>query len=125
MFKDLLNEIKCFKYQITLSILLSKIRSDGNIEYSPVYFNSTTKTVINDQFGLDQLFQDILYRIDNWINEESGWIIKEIHNQYVNVSSYIPLTGNTYIKLPNELKHRRKGQLTFKMMIISVFMVSR
>ena len=99
LFKDLLNEIKGFKYQITLSILLSKIRSDGNIEYSPVYFNSTTKTVINDKFSLDKSFQEILYRIDNWINEGSGWIIEEIHNQYLTVSSYIPLTGNTYIKM--------------------------
>ena len=41
-FKDLSNEIKGLKYQITLSILLKKVRSDGNTEYSPVYFNSTT-----------------------------------------------------------------------------------
>ena len=47
LFKDLLVEIKDFKCQITLSILLSKVRSDGNVEYSPVYFNSTTKTVLN------------------------------------------------------------------------------
>ena len=47
LFKALLNELKGFKYQINLSILLSKISPDGNIEYSPVYFNSTTKTVIN------------------------------------------------------------------------------
>ena len=106
MLKDLLNEIKGFKYQIALSILLSKIRSDGNIEYFPVYFNSPTKTVINsDKFGLDQSFQEILYRIDNWINKRSGWIIEEIHNQYLNVSAYNPLIGSTYIELPNELKH--------------------
>ena len=96
LFKDLLNEIKGFKYQITLSILLSKVRFGGNIEYSPVYFNSTTKTVINDEFRLDQSFQEILYRIDNWINKGSGWIIEEIHNQYLNVSAYSPLIGNTY-----------------------------
>ena len=41
------------------------MRSDGSIEYSPGYFNSTTKTVINsDKFGLDQSFQEILYRTD-------------------------------------------------------------
>ena len=57
---------------MTLVILLNKIKTDGNTEYSPVYFNSTTKTVINNKFGLDQSFQEILYRIDNWINEESG-----------------------------------------------------
>ena len=33
LFKDFLDEIKAFKYQITLSVLLSKIKSDGNVEY--------------------------------------------------------------------------------------------
>ena len=32
LFKDLFNAIKGFKYQITFSILLSKIKSDGNID---------------------------------------------------------------------------------------------
>ena len=54
LFKGLLNEIKGFKYQTTLAVLLSKIKTDESIEYSPVYFNSATKTVINsDDFGLD------------------------------------------------------------------------
>ena len=85
--KDLLNEIKGFKYQITLAVLLSKIKTDGSIEYSPVYFNSTTKTVINSKFSLDQSFQEILYRIDNWINQESGWITESIEGFYLYVSS--------------------------------------
>ena len=42
LFEDLLNKVKGFKYQITLAVLLSKIKTDGSIEYSPVYFNSTT-----------------------------------------------------------------------------------
>ena len=110
LLKELLNEIKGFKYHIILSILLNKVKSDGNVEYSPVYFNLTTKTVINsDKYGLDQSFQEILYRIDNWINEGSGLIIEEIHNHSLNVSAYSPLIGSTYIKLPNELKHPKKG----------------
>ena len=39
LLKDLLNEIKGFKYQMTLAVLLSKTKTDGSIEYSPVYFN--------------------------------------------------------------------------------------
>ena len=39
-------------------------------EYSPVYFNSATKTVVNSEYYLDKSFQDILYRIDNWINKD-------------------------------------------------------
>ena len=40
------------------------------------FFNSAAKTVINSEFNLDKSFQEVLYRIDNWINEGSGWIIE-------------------------------------------------
>ena len=49
LFKDLLLESKTFKYQITLRVLLSKVKSSDLIEYSPVYFNSLTKTVIGNK----------------------------------------------------------------------------
>ena len=56
-FKDLLNEMKCFKYQITVTVLFYKQKQNGDIEYAPVYFNSTTKAVINfDQYDLDKSF---------------------------------------------------------------------
>ena len=45
--KDFLNEMKGFKYQITVTVLLSKHKMNGYIEYAPVYFNSATKTVIH------------------------------------------------------------------------------
>ena len=38
LFKDRSNEIKGFKYQIILSVLLSKIKSDGNVEFFPCLF---------------------------------------------------------------------------------------
>ena len=65
-----------FKYQITVATLLSKHKENEDKEYTPVYFNSATKTVINsDKYDLDKSLQEILYRIDNWINEGSGWKI--------------------------------------------------
>ena len=67
LFSDLLNETKGFKYQITLK----KYKPNGEIEFTSAYFNSTTKTVINHRFSLENAFQKILYRIDNWINEGS------------------------------------------------------
>ena len=39
LFKDLLIELKGFKYQITLCILLSKVMSSDLTEYRTVYFN--------------------------------------------------------------------------------------
>ena len=67
MFNDLLNETGGFKYQITVKVLLKKYKPNGEIEFAPVYFNSSTKT-INRKYKLDQSFQEILYRIDASIN---------------------------------------------------------
>ena len=36
LFKDLLIELKGFKYQITLCVLLSKVKNSALVEYSPV-----------------------------------------------------------------------------------------
>ena len=89
--------MKGFKYQITVAILLHKHKMDGYTEYSPVYFNSTTEAVTNSEYMFDKSFQEILSRIDNWINRGSGWIIESIEGEYVNISAYSPLTGSTYI----------------------------
>ena len=56
LLNDLLDEIKCFKYQITIKILLKKYEGT-EIEFSPVYFNSTTKAVINHTFHLEKAFE--------------------------------------------------------------------
>ena len=58
-----------------MNVLLSKHTEYGNIEFAPVCFNSATKTVINLEYDLDKSFKEILCRIDNWINEESCWVI--------------------------------------------------
>ena len=99
--EDLFNEIKCFKYQITVKILLKKYNLNEEIEFAPIYFNSVTKTVINHWFRLKNSFQEILYMIDVWINKGFGWNVESIESQYINISTYIPLSGNSYIDLLN------------------------
>ena len=49
-----------FKYQIKLKTLLNKEKQDKSIEYSLVYFSSTTKTVINSEFNLDKSFREMI-----------------------------------------------------------------
>ena len=55
-------------------LLCVKKKTDGSVEYSSVYFNSFIKSVINCGFEhlIDRSIEEILYRIDNWINEGSG-----------------------------------------------------
>ena len=70
--KELLSKMKGFKYQITVKVLLSKEKEDKDTEDRPVYFNSATKAAINSEFNLDKPFQEVLYKIGNWVNEEFG-----------------------------------------------------
>ena len=111
---DLLNETKGFKYKITLKVMLKKYKPNGQIEFRPVCFNSTPKKILNHKFSLENAFQEILYRIDNWINEGSGWIVELIESQYINISTYRPLSGSSYMDLPVELRSPRKGLINIK-----------
>ena len=83
--------------------------------------------MINLDFNLGKSFEEILYRVDNWINEGSGWIIDSINGQYVNISiidsingqyvnisKYAPLFGSSFIELPSELKNPKKGLINIK-----------
>ena len=114
LFSDLLNELKGFKYQITVEVLLKKYKHNGEIEFRPVYFNSVTKTVTNHIFKLEKSFEEILCMIDVWINNGSGWIIELVKSQYINISTYRPLSGGSYMDLPVELRSPRKGLINIK-----------
>ena len=94
LFSDLLNETKGFKYQITLKVISKKYKNT-EIKFTPVYFNSTKKAAINQRFSLENVFQEILYRIDNWINEGSGWIVELIEFQYNNILTDRPLSESS------------------------------
>ena len=65
LFKDLLVEMKGFKYQLTLNIMLSKQKCSNANEYRSVYFNSLTKTVIGDNNFLEDCFQETIYKVEN------------------------------------------------------------
>ena len=107
LFRDLLIEMKGFKYQIAIKVLLSKQNENGDKEFITVYFNSTAKTVINlNKYGIDKSFQEVFYRLDNWSNEESAWTIEYIDGEYINVSNL--LWESSYTELPGELKNPKK-----------------
>ena len=113
LFKDLLIELKGFKYQITLAALLSKVKNSGEIEYSLVYLILQLKQLLI-LINLNQSFQEMIYRLGNWISNRSGCVVAEIISQYLNVSSYLPLSGSTYVKLPVDLRHPMKGLINIQ-----------
>ena len=52
--------------------------------------------------------------IDVWINNRSGWNVESVESQYINISTYRPLTGSSYMDLHIELKSPRKGLINIK-----------
>ena len=52
--------------------------------------------------------------IDVWINNGSGWNVESIESQYINISTYRPLAGTSYMDLPLKLRSSRKGLINIK-----------
>ena len=73
-----------------------------------------TKTVIGDKYILDQCFNEIICRLENWISHGSGWNVEEIISQYLHLSSYRPLSGSTYCELPKEFSNSMKGLINIQ-----------
>ena len=58
---------------------------------------------------LNESSEEILNKLDRWINEDSGWVIDKIEGLYINVANYEPLLGGSYIPLPKVLNNSMKG----------------
>lgn len=62
---------------------------------------------------------NILEQMARLVSEGSGWTIDSINNHYMNVVKYQPVNGSSYIPLPKELRHSRKGLINMKIMIMN------
>ena len=94
--------------------MLIKYKEKRDITFALVYSKSTTKTGITFKYDIHKSSPDIYYRIDNWINERSGWVIQSINGEYVNISIYSTLPASSYIELSVKLKTSRKGLINIK-----------
>ena len=52
--------------------------------------------------------------INVWINKGSGWHVESIESRYINISTYKPLSGSSYMDIHVELKSPRKGLINIK-----------
>ena len=48
------------------------------------------------------------------LGKGSGWIIDSVIDHTINISKYNYLSGSSYIKLPKELDHLRKGSINIQ-----------
>ena len=71
LFNDLLREKKGFKNYLGTTVTLKKHTNNG-LEIKTLTLYSKTKTVINEKFFLEDPFNELINRIDQWTNEGSG-----------------------------------------------------
>ena len=55
------------------------------------------------------IYTAIITNIQKSLGKCSGWIIDSVIDHTISISKFDPLTGSSYIKLPKELDHPRKG----------------
>ena len=121
--ESLLKDKKGFKFIETLEVTFVKTITTDSINkttkqiYKKAFFNGKAKTITksNDiESELNMSRQEILNVIDKWVSEGSGWAINNIDSHYINVTTYKPLHGSSYIELPTELRNSKKGLINMK-----------
>ena len=120
--ESLLKDMKGFKFIETLEVTFEKETIDSKTGkrvsiYQTTFFNGKAKTITkaNDiEPELSTSRQEILNTIDKWVSEGSGWVIDRIDGLYINVTTYKPLNGSSYVKLPSELQNSGKGLINIK-----------
>ena len=111
-----LSDKRGFKYNTTLRVRLSKSTEDGVIYREP-YFNAGPFTVTNRidiEESIDNGIERILELIAVWLSEGSGWVFESVELHIINIVSYFPLRGTSYIQLPEELRNPMKGLINPK-----------
>ena len=114
--------MKGFKFIEMLEVMFEKDTIDSKTGkrvsiYKTAFFKGKTKTITkpNDiEPELSMSRQEILNVIDKWVSEGSGWVIDRIHSHCMNVTTYKPLHGSSYIELPTELRNPKKGLINIK-----------
>ena len=84
-----------------------KKKNDNETKYTIFYSNLKVETVFNES-DIDDIFESfyatITSNIIKYLGKDSRKIIDGVIEHIINISKCIPLAGNSYIKLPKELK---------------------
>ena len=62
----------------------------------------------------ESIYSTIITSIQKSLGKGSARLIDSVVNHTINISKYNPLTGNSYIKLPKELDHPKKGLVSIQ-----------
>ena len=106
-----MSQLRGFKFVTTLVLVFKKIKSKDKTKYN--FYSSSKAEIIISESDIGDVFQSIytatITNIQKSLGKGSGWIIDSVTDHTISISKYNPLAGSSYIKLPKELDHPRKG----------------
>ena len=90
-------------------------------KYDTFYSHSNNaEAIINeseiDDYVFKSIYTTIISNIQRFLGKGSGCFIDSVIDHNINISKYNLLAGSSYIKLPKELNHPRKGLIDIQNM---------
>ena len=112
-----MTQLKHFKFMTTLVLVFKKIESEDKTKHDNFYSSSKAEITMNES-DIDDVFEStyatIITNIQKCLGKGSGWIIDSVLDHTISISKYNSLAGSSYIKLPKELDHPRKGLINIQ-----------
>ena len=85
---------------------------EDKTKYEAFYSNLKAEIIFNES-DIDDAFESIytttILNIQESLGKYSGGIVDSVIDHNISISNYKPLAGSSYIRLPKELDHPRKG----------------
>ena len=112
-----MTQLKGVEFVKLLVLVFKKMESESKTKYETFYLHSKAETIINES-DIDNLFKPIYITVISNIQKSfqrgSGWINDSVVDHNISISKYNSLAGSSYIKLPKELDHPRKGLINIQ-----------
>ena len=112
-----LDEHKGLKINEILTIKLEKQVSEDETEVKTNYVHRDALAIISSD-DIDSALENgraiLLNRLDKWVNQGSGWVIKSIEKHELSIARYQPLTGSSHIQLPQCFRNSMSGLINLQ-----------
>ena len=106
----LTGELSVHQYKVSLVMKVEMTKGDGKRKVQQPYFASKPYTILSQhdiENAIEEAHRNIDAQMDKWTREGSGWVVTRVLCFYVNIAKYQPLTGSSYMELPDTLKSKK------------------
>ena len=98
-----LHSLGSLKYSVGLEAVFVK---DHTFTDPPTRFYTMQRAIFNE-VDPSKEFSELIARIENFVQNGSGWILNTLKTLWLDVAKYEPIKGSSYLPLPDSLKNKR------------------